>query len=218
MVFPAIEGGNPRTAQVLLSYGADPLLHDYSGNMPVDLATERTMQLYFINILADLHGKVPTRAKSESTFSTSVLSRWNVSHSPEFHRPPEHLFVKQQKSKYRQKREEEMITFEAFETPEAMTPTFFQLKETEGDWILYTDLKEFSRKHCNNKHDIRSKGNLLEMKKAEFLRSSHCKQLDRAGLEVRYQEKEDEDSVTLVKVDKFVRKILSLDVTKMPSA
>jgi len=214
----AIEGGNPRTAQVLLSYGADPLLHDYSGNMPVDLATERTMQLYFINILADLQGKVPTRAKSESTFSTSVLSRWNVSHSPEFHLPPEHLFVKQQKINSRQKREEEIITFEAFETPEAMTPPFFQLKETEGDWLLYTDLKEFSRKHCNNKHDIRSKGNLLEMKKAEFLRSSHCKQLDRAGLEVRYQEKEDEESVTLVKVDKYIRKILSLDVTKMPSA
>ena len=87
----AIEGGNPGTAQVLLSYGADPLLHDYSGNMPLDLATDRTMQLYFTNILADLHGKVPTRAKSESTFSTSVLTRWNVSHSPEFHLPPPHL-------------------------------------------------------------------------------------------------------------------------------
>ena len=201
---------------MLLSYGADPLLHDYSGNMPLDLATERTMQLYFTNILADLHGKVPTRAKTESTFSTSVLLRWNVSHSPDFHLPPENLFLKQQPRKARQKREDEMFSFEAFETLEAMTPPFFQLKEHEGDWLLYKDLKDYSRKHCSEKHDIRSKGILLEMKKTEFLKNSHCKQLERAGLEMKYQEKDDE--VTLVKVDKFVRKILSMDVTKMPSA
>ena len=212
---PAIEGGNPSTARVLLSYGADPLLHDYSGNMPLDLATERTMQLYFTNILADLHGKVPTRAKSESTYSTSVLTRWNVSHCPEFHLPPQHLFVKN--SKGRPKKEEEIFTFEAFEAPEAMEPAFFQLKEKEGDWLLYKDLKDYSRKHCSSKQDIKSKGTLLEMKKTEFLRSSHCKQLDRGGVEVRYQEIDDEDSVTLVKVDKFVRKILSMEVTEMPS-
>jgi len=214
----AIEGGNPGTAQVLLSYGADPLLHDYSGNMPLDLATERTMQLYFTNILADLHGKVPTRAKSESTYSTSVLSRWNVSHSPDFHLPPDSLFVKQQHSKGRQKKEEEIITFEAFDAPAAMVPSFFQLKDKEGEWLLYKDLKDFSRKHCNSKHDIKSKGTLLEMKKTEFLRSSHCKQLARAGIEVCYDKKDDEDGVTLVKVDKFVRKILSMEVTEMPLA
>ena len=216
--FSAIEGGNPGTAQVLLSYGADPLLHDYSGNMPLDLATDRTMQLYFTNILADLHGKVPTRAKSESTFSTSVLKRWNVSHAPEFHLPPQHLFVKPEPTKQRQRKEEEKIIFEAFESPEAMVPPVFQLKEREGEWLLYKDLKDFSRKHCNNKPDIKSKGTLLDMKKAEFLRLSHCKQLARSKVDVRFQQKEEEEGmITLVKLDKFVRKILNMEVTEMPS-
>ena len=215
--FSAIEGGNPGTAQVLLSYGADPLLHDYSGNMPLDLATDRTMQLYFTNILADLHGKVPTRAKSESTFSTSVLKRWNVSHAPEFHLPPQHLFVKPEPTKQRQRKEEEKIIFEAFESPEAMVPPVFQLKEKEGEWLLYKDLKDFSRKHCNNKPDIRSKGTLLEMKKTEFLRLSHCKQLVRSKVDVKFQLKDDDEGITLVKLDKFVRKILNMEVTEMPS-
>ena len=183
--------------------------------MPLDLATDRTMQLYYTNILADLHGKVPTRAKSESTFSTSVLSRWNVSHSPEFHLPPPHLFVKPQKP--RQRKEEENIIFEAFETPEAMVPPVFQLKEKEGEWLLYKDLKDFSRKHCNNKPDIKSKGTLLEMKKTEFLRLSHCKQLVRSKVEVKFQQKDVDEGITLVKLDKFVRKILNMEVTEMPS-
>merc|ERR1712228_144281 len=83
----ALEGGSPDTAHVLLTYGADPLLHDYSGNMPVDLATDRNMQHYFTNMLADIHGKVPPRAKSDST----KLFRWNVTQCTSFHTPPSDL-------------------------------------------------------------------------------------------------------------------------------
>ena len=85
--FSAIEGTSPATARTLLSYGADPLLHDYSGNMPLDLsANDPTMQLYVTNLLADLHGKTPAPAMRSST-SCSPPVRWNVSHCPEFHQP-----------------------------------------------------------------------------------------------------------------------------------
>ena len=211
--FSAIEGGDPATARVLLSYGADPLLHDYSGNMPLDLATDRNMQLYFTNLLTDLHGKVPTRAKNESTFSTTKLTRWNISHCPEFFTPPPNLPSLTHDAKVKRKK----CDLISFECSTHLLPPFYQLKDKEGDWVLYRDLKDYTKKYCHGKEDIRKKGNLLEMKQSDFLRNSHCKELDRSKVEVRFHDREQENIVVLVKVDKYTRKILNTDTIEVPS-
>lgn len=196
---------------MLLSYGADPLLHDYSGNMPVDLATDRNMQQYFTNILADLHGKVPPRAKSDTMFSTTKLSRWNVSHCPEFHTPPSGLLTLNQEKKIKHKKKNAFI----FEASSHMLPTFFKFKDREGEWILYRDIKDYTKKYGTGREDIRKKGDLIEVKKSDFLKNSHCQEMDKKKVEVRFHERSTEDIVILVKVDKFIRKVLNCEITEV---
>ena len=209
--FSAIEGGESNTARVLLCYGADPLLHDYSGNMPVDLATDRNMQQYFTNMLADLHGKVPPRAKSDTKFSTTQLSRWNVTHCPSFHTPPSGLLtLNQERKAYHRKKEAFM-----FEATSQMMPTFFKFKDREGEWILYRDIRDYSKRSGTCHEDIRKKGKLIEMKKSDFLKHSHCQELDKRKVEVRFHERSTEDIVILVKVDKLIRKVLDSNITEV---
>ena len=196
----------------MLSYGADPLLHDYSGNMPVDLATDRKMQQYFTNMLADLHGKVPTRAKSDTTLASTKVSRWNVSHCPEFYTPPATMIAKLEKPVIKKKKSDVF----KFEMSTHLMPTFYQLKDREGDWVLYKDLKDYIKKYCHRNEDIRKKGELIEMKKSEFLKNSHCCELDRSKVEVRFHERSSEDIIILAKVDKFIRKVLNSDVIEVP--
>lgn len=208
----AIEGASPSTARTLLSYGADPLLHDYSGNMPLDLsANDATMQLYITNLLADLHGKIPAPAmRSTAIFSPPV--RWAVSHCPEFHQPdPKMLSLEQEKEVLAKSRNniENMFSFEVTSHPQ---PATYKFRDRSGDWVLYRDLKDYTKKYCSGKVDIRTKGDLLELKKSEFLKNSHCSLLDRRAVEVRFHAREQEDIVILVKVDKFVRKIFNSEV------
>ena len=199
---------------MLLSFGADPLLHDYSGNMPLDLATERHMQQYFTNILADLHGKVPTCTKAEAKFSTTKLARWNVSHCPEFFTPPSNLADSETERNIKRKSSSDVI---GFECSSQMLPVFYQLKDREGDWILYRDLRDHTKKTGHGKEDIRKKGKLIELKKSEFLKNGHCKELSRNKIEVRFHERETEDIVILVKVDKYIKKILNIDTIEVPA-
>lgn len=208
----AIEGASPSTARTLLSYGADPLLHDYSGNMPLDLsANDPTMQLYMTNLLADLHGKIPAPSmRSSATCPPPV--RWNVSHCPEFHQPDPSLPTLEQEkaAAAKNKKIDDMFSFEVTSHP---LPTTYKFRDRSGEWVLYRDLKDYTKKYCSKKEDIRSKGDLLELKKSEFLKHSHCNLLDRRPVEVRFHARDDrEDIVILVKVDKFVRKIFNSEV------
>jgi len=206
----AIEGASPSTARTLLAYGADPLLHDYSGNMPLDLSlNDPTMQLYITNLLADLHGKTPAPAmRSNTTCSPPV--RWNVSDYPDFHQPgPNILTLEQEREAVNKNKVEDMFSFEATSHP---LPPTYQFRDRPGDWVLYRDLKDYTKKYCPGKVDVRTKGDLLELKKSEFLRTSHCSLLDRKAVEVRFHAREQEDIVILVKVDKFVRKIFNSEV------
>ena len=103
-----------------------------------------------------------------------------------------------------------MFTFECSSHP---LPATYQLLDRPGEWVLYEDLKEFTKKRSNSKFDIRSKGDLIEMKKSEFIKSSHYCLLDRRPLEICYHE---EDIVILVKIDKFVRKIFNSELVHIP--
>ena len=94
-------------------------------------------------------------------------------------------------------------------------PATYQFRDRPGDWVLYRDLKDYTKKYCQGKVDIRTKGDLLELKKSEFLKTSHCSLLDRRAVEVRFHSREEEDIVILVKVDKFVRKIFNSEVVSV---
>lgn len=223
----AIDGCSAPTMRTLLSFGADPLLHDYSGNMPLDLCaladpTSAHLQPYFANILADLHGKLPGKPGQQTTVSPV---RWNVSHSPDFHDPnhPEsgldlnNLRASSSSAIETKKPAKDdldaMFTFECSSHP---LPATYQLLDRPGEWVLYKDLKEFTKKRSGSKFDIRSKGDLIEMKKSEFIKTSHSCLLDRRPLEIRYHERTEEDIVILVKIDKFVRKIFNSELVHIP--
>jgi len=208
----AIEGASTSTVCTLLSYGADPLLHDYSGNMPLDLsANDPAMQLYMTNLLADLHGKTPAPAMRSSA-SCPPPVRWNVSHCPDFYQPDPTLTTLDQEKEFIAKSRNKIEDMFSFEVTSHPMPAMYKFRDRSGEWVLYRDLKDYTKKYCSGKVDIRTKGDLLELKKSEFLRNSHCNLLDRRAVEVRFHEREQEDIVILVKVDKFVRKIFNSEV------
>lgn len=199
----AVEGLSRETVETLLSYGADPLLHNYSGSMPLDLAEgDRSMKQYLYNILADLHGKPPTVRGTPPP-----VYRWNVSHHPEFHDP---RLDPRMSETVEDTNEAELDEF-IFEVSSQPLPTEFQFRDRDGDFVLYRELKEFAKKYGHHKGDIKTKCYIIELKKSEFLKTSHCRQLDRRSLEVKFHERTGEDTIILVKVDKFVRKILNAE-------
>ena len=164
------------------------------------------MQLYITNLLADLHGKTPSPSlKSSAQCSPPV--RWNVSHCPEFHEPPSNLPTLEMEKKAIKKDDncklEDMFSFEI---TSHITPPTYRFRDRRGEWILYKDLKDYTKKYCQGKVDIRTKGDLLELKKSEFIKNSQCTLLDRRKTEVRFHAREQEDIVILVKLDEFVRK------------
>jgi len=218
----AIDGGSAPTCRTLLSYGADPLLHDYSGNMPLDLAANHPdpeIKNYLGNLLSDLHGRPQTVRNPVSGTSTINPGRWNVSHALDFHDPkhPEsgikNTFEKDIPGEKDKCQNIDNFIFEMSSLP---LPPTYQLLERPGEWVLYKDLKEFSKKKAGGKYDIRTKGDLIELKKSEFIKTSHCSLLDRRYTQVRYHERPEEDIVILVKIDKFVRKIFNSELVQVP--
>ena len=217
IIFSAIEGASPATARTLLAYGADPLLHDYSGNMPLDLsANDPAMQLYMTNLLADLHGKAPGPSMRSNATTCSPPVRWSVSHCKEFHEPDPMLPSLEQEKKMKEEEKLDLENMFSFEVTSHMIPPTYQFRDRPGEWVLYRDLKDYTKKYCQGKVDIRTKGDLIELKKSEFLKNSHCSLLDRRTIEVRFHAREQEDIVILVKVDKFVRKIFNSEVIHVP--
>jgi len=215
----AIEGISRDCVYTLLTYGADPLLHDYSGNMPIDLAdNDPDMKHYLYNILADLAGN-PPKVRGILPENAKPATRWNVSHRPDFYQPPESLSVSgaaRSGSTSSSNKVSDDNDNLLFEVTSHLTPNYFQFRDREGVFVLYRDLKEYVRKYCH-KTDIRAKGHLLELGKTEFLKQSHCAMLDRRNLTVKTERDEKdskkEETVLLVKVDKFVKKLLNVEST-----
>ena len=212
--FTAIEGSSSSVVHTLLTYGADPLLHDYSGNMPIDLAEgDIDMKRYMYNILADLHGRPPA-VRGTRQDQARPAERWNVSHRPDFHDPEQDSrYVESMElmkaAKRREGEEEEgglrEFTFEVSNHP---LPDTFQFLDRDGEYVLYNDLKEFAKKHGHGRVDIRAKGQLLDLPVCEFMKTSHSAMLDRRHVRCP---KDSKENIVLVKVDKFVKKILNVD-------
>ena len=201
----AVEVASRETVEALLSYGADPLLHNYSGSMPIDLAEgEKNMKKYLVNILADLHGKAPNVRGI-----APPVERWNVSHAPEFYDASLDPRISES---FGREPEEEDVDSLVFEVSSHPLPTEYQLIGREGTFVLYRELKEFAKRFGHHKADIKNKCYIIEMKKSEFLKTSRCCQLDRREVEVVYHVREEEDTIILVKVDKFLRKIFNAEI------
>ena len=222
----AIEGGSRETVRTLLCYGADPLLHDYSGKMPIDLADgDAAMRRYLVNLLADLHGRPPNTRGS----GPAPVHRWSVAHSPQFHDPS--LDLRHSSALAAEEAadkddspsaitgndhlgdEEDCFVFEAASQP---LPTVFQFADRVGEFVVYRELKDLAKKTGHHKADIRTRCDFIEVKKSDFLRTAHCRDLDRRSLAVRYHEREEEDTLILVRVDKFVRKIFHAEYVSVP--
>jgi hypothetical protein len=207
----------------LLCYGADPLLHDYSGKMPIDLAeADPHMRLYLVNLLADLHGRPPSTRGAAG----AQVTRWSVSHAPHFHDPDrdpryaatiaaEEAAAAASAAAAVSPTEEEDDCF-VFEASSLPLPTVFQFSDRSGEFVVYRELKELAKKTGHHKADIRTRCDFIEVKKSDFLRTSHCRELDRRSLAVRYHEREEEDTLILVRVDKFVRKIFQAEYVSVP--
>ena len=102
-----------------------------------------------------------------------------------------------------------------FDASSQVMPISFKFKDREGEWMLYRDIRDYSKKSGTCHEDIRKKGKLIEMKKSDFLKHSHCQELDKRKVEVRFHERSTEDIVILVKVDKFIRKVLNSNITEV---
>ena len=167
------------------------------------------MKQYLFNILADLHGKPPNVRSSPPP-----VVRWNVSSDPEFHDPrldPRLVESLEAEAEAKETSNNSDLDDFVFEVSSVPLPTEFQLSDREGEFVLYRELKEFAKKSGYHKGDIKTKCYILELKKSEFLRTSHCRQLDRRELDIKYHEREEEDTIIVVKVDKFVRRILNAE-------
>jgi hypothetical protein len=224
--------------RTLLCYGADPLLHDYSGKMPLDLAEgDAAMRRYLVNLLADLHGRPPnsTRAGGGGSLPPppAPVCRWSVAHAPEFHDPARDprmaaalaaeeaeigtggsaTFSKRPEGETSDADEEDCIVFEAASQP---LPTVFQFADRSGEFVVYRELKELAKRTGHHKADIRTRCDFIEVKRSDFLRTAHCRELDRRSLAVRYHEREEEDTLILVRLDKYVRRICRADYVSVP--
>ena len=188
-------------------------MHNYNGQTPVDLAEatardgDPRMRNYLCNLIADLQGKVPgLRSKV-----TVPVKRWNVSHASDFHDPnhPESgLLMDSPSTSTRNQPQEEFV----FEMTNHILPPTYQLADRLGHWVILKDLKEHAKKTGQSKlaSDLKNKGELIEMKKVDFIKVGHSSVLDRRSVEVQSTGKEAEELVTLAKVDTVVKKILQL--------
>jgi hypothetical protein len=230
----AIEGGSRETVRTLLCYGADPLLHDYSGKMPIDLAeADAAMRLYLVNLLADLHGRPPTNSRG-AALPPAPVQRWSVAHAPEFHDPArdprlaaalaaEEAAIGEgnaavatgKRSGDASDADEEVDCF-IFEAASQPLPTVFQFADRGGEFVVYRELKDLAKRAGHHKADIRTRCDFIEVKKSDFLRTAHCRELDRRSLAVRYHEREEEDTLILVRVDKYVRRIFRAEYVSIP--
>ncbi len=187
----------------LLRHGSDPLLYDYSGNMPIDLAREsendRLLE-YFSAILADLHGK-PAR-------------RWNVSHDRTFVLPQAKELDLPSSSSIGQDNDDDDSDFEPLfqVTSQPLPPQYMLPVQHPGDkFVLVTDLKRFNIDVGKSS----SRLSTVRIPHDEFVKSAHCCLLG-ATVDLKKGPAAAADPVvTLVKVDAHLNKALGIDEPKL---
>lgn len=174
----------------LLRHGSDPLLYDYSGNMPIDLAREsedEPLMEYFSAILGDLHGK--------------KAPRWNVSHDRAFILPQS---TELDLPAMTESDDEEDLLFEVSSQP--LPPQFIVPQHPNDKYILAADLKRFANVDASKPS---AKFSTLQMAREEFVKSAFCCLL---GASV---DPGSGEQVLLVKVDAHLRKVLGVDDAKL---
>ena len=189
----ALEGGHIEAVVRLLRHGSDPLLYDYSGNMPIDLARESEVPElleYFSAILADLHGK--------------TSSRWNVGHDRAFVMPQDEALDHPDNPS-----DDDDDNAPVFEVSSQPLPPEFKLSQRGPNerFILHTDLKKFTSMDIHKLSKSKS-CEILELAREEFIKSAYCCSIDQ-------RVEAASDPVILIKVDPTVRKILGIDDPKL---
>ena len=205
----ALEGGHIGTVLQLLRHGSDPLLYDYSGNMPIDLAKESEddrLLDFFSAILSDLHGK-PAR-------------RWNVSHDRSFVLP-QTSELDLPKGPTTTKTDSDVDSdlddddddddpeFEFEVSSQPLPPQFALPQHPDEKFVLATDLKRFTTLDLTK---LTCKLNTIKMTRDEFVKSAYCCLL---GASVSVDAGTKNDHVVLVKADSHLKKLLAVDDPKL---
>ena len=185
----ALEQGHIQSVVKLLRHGSDPLLYDYSGNMPIDLAQESEdvdLLEYFRAILNDLHGK--------------TANRWNVSHDREFMLPQsEDLDLPNQSDDD----SDDEFNFEISSQPLPPQLTFSQYPEDK--FVQASELKRYLNIDVNKN----CKSNLVKMPWDEFVKTAFCCLLGRSV------DPGKADPVVLVKIDSNLKKLMGINDPKL---
>ncbi|TRY64225.1 hypothetical protein TCAL_14301 [Tigriopus californicus] len=197
----ALESGDLWSVFHLLGYGSDPLLYDYSGNMPIDLTEDdEDMRRYLSSVLADLHGKAG--------------DRWNVSHEPSFHMPEDLLkrhFHKDPENDGKSESDDDSDSEDddlIMESSSQPLPAYFQFPDREGHFMFLSDVKSSS------KIDLK-KQEILEMSWEDFIRTSHCCLL---GYSIPNSMKQHEKSIVkLVAIEGSIKRSLAIESSPIKS-
>ena len=129
------------------------------------------------------------------------MKKWNVIHVTDIHDPthPESgLVFKDLPST--SKRPDEFV-FE--ESSHRLHPNY-QLMDRQGHWVVLKDLKELSKKTGQSRlmSVVKSKSEIVKLKRSELVKSGHCCSLEKSGSEVWGEVKNgEEEEVSLVKVE-----------------
>ena len=200
----ALEGGHIGTVLQLLRHGSDPLLYDYSGNMPIDLAKESEddkLLNFFSAILSDLHGK--------------PAPRWNVSHDRSFALPQTseldlpRLKAAKADSDDDSDDDDDAMEFEFEVSSQPLPPQFALPQHPDEKFVLATDLKRFTSLDLTK---LTGKLNTIKMARDEFVKSAYCCLL---GASVSVDAGTKNDHVVLVKADSHLKKLLAVDDPKL---
>jgi hypothetical protein len=188
----ALDGAHIEAVVQLLRHGADPLLYDYSGNMPIDLAKDSedpNLLPYFSAILNDLHGKAGMR--------------WNVAHDRGYVLP-QSVELDLPKVASLSVHDDDDFDFEASAQP--LPPQFRFAQRLNEKYVLANDLKRFTPMDVNK---LANKFSVVKMPREEFLKTAFSCLL---GATV---DPGKADPVVLVKVEPSLHKLMGVNDAKL---
>ena len=186
-----MEQGHIQAVINLLKHGSDPLLYDYSGNMPIDLAQESEdadLLEYFRAILNDLHGKPAVR--------------WNVSHDRQFMLPQtEDLDLPNLDDD-----DDSDSDFEFEVSSQPLPPQFTFTRYPDEKFVQVAELK---KSFGIDMKQLGKQSNLVKMPREEFIKTAYCCLLGSST------DPGKADPVLMVAVTDGLNKILGINSSKL---
>jgi hypothetical protein len=187
-----LEQGHVQAVIQLLKHGSDPLLYDYSGNMPIDLAQESEdadLLEYFRAILNDLHGKPAVR--------------WNVTHDRQFMLPQtEDLDL----PNLEDDDDSDDSDFEFEVSSQPLPPQFTFTRYPDEIFVQVAELK---KSFGIDMKQLGKQSNLVKMPREEFIKTAYCCLL---GSSI---DPGKADPVVMVAVTDGLNKILGINSSKL---